>query len=195
MEKLVHSQTPIEFFKELVDEALARQGLSSSELSAYYLVHVLEQFVASDDLYAELEVEKGTTLAELLCEALAARGGRQLTMLKFTGDLALFVSGFFSDSIARRRVDLDYYVRMGGYAYRRAAVKSSADASEVFLELSSKFVRFVDVLNEVSEKSSLGDSTGILRLYERWLQTGSPRSESLLRQEGILLGQANKRVH
>lgn len=194
MEKLVQSQTPLEFFKELVEEAMEHQGLSSSELSSYYLVHVLDQFV-SDDVYAELDVEKGTTLAELLCEALAARGSRQFTMLKFTGDLALFVSGFFSDSITRRRVDLDYYVRMGAHAYGRAARRSSADASEVFLELSAKFPRFVDVLNEVSEKSSLGGSTGILRLYEKWLQTGSPRSESLLRREGILLGQANKRIH
>jgi len=195
MDKLVHSQTPVEFFKELVEEAMDRQGFSSSELSSYYLVHVLEQFVASDELYAGVEVDKETTLAELLCQALAASGSRQFTMLKFTGDLALFVSGFFSDSIARRRVDLDYYVRMGGYAYGRAARSRTADIAAVFQELSAKFARFVDVLNEVSEKSSLGGSVGILRLYERWLQTGSPRSKSLLRREGILLGEANKQIH
>lgn len=195
MEKLVRSQTPVELFKELVEEAMERQGFTGSELSSYYLVHVLEQFVDSDELYSGVSVDRETTLAELLCEALAAEGSRQFTMLKFTGDLALFVSGFFSDSIARRRVDLDYYVRMGGYAYGRAAHFRSAEVASVFRELSAKFVRFVDVLNEVSDKSSLGASSGVLRLYERWLQTGSPRSESLLRREGILLGAANKRIH
>ncbi len=102
--------------------------------------------------------------------------------MKFTGDLKLFVSGFFSDSIARRRVDLDYYVRMGGYAYGRAARLSPSEAAEVYYELSAKFGRFVDVLNEVS---ALFETRGILRLYEKWLQTGSRRSGALLQREGI----------
>ena len=64
----------------------------------------------------------------------------------------------------------------------------------MYRELSAKFGRFVDVLNEVSEKRGRRDA-GVLRLYERWLQTGSPRSKSLLRGEGILLAEANKKIH
>ena len=65
----------------------------------------------------------------------------------------------------------------------------------MFFELSAKFGRFVDVLNEVSEESSLTAAAGILRLYERWLQTGSKRSENRLREEGILLGKSADRIH
>jgi hypothetical protein len=195
MQKLVRAETPIEYFKELVESAIAKQGVTSSELSSYYLVQLLDQFVSADLLYAELAVDGDRPLAELLTEALSSRGERRFTRLKLTGDLALFISGFFSDSIARRRVDLDYYVQLGGYAYGGAARFSPQELSPVFDELASKFGRFVDVLNEVSETSSITENAGILRLYERWLATRSRRSEALLRQEGILLGPGSSRVH
>ena len=115
--------------------------------------------------------------------------------MRFTGDVALFISGFFSDSIGRRRVDLDSYARLGGYAYGGAARLSPQELSSVFNELARKFVRFVDVLNEVSEESGLAENGGIRRLYQRWLDTGSRRSETLLRREGILLGDGARRIH
>ncbi|MGH9324760.1 MAG: hypothetical protein ACRD21_15930 [Vicinamibacteria bacterium] len=195
MDKLLKSATSAEYFKELVERAMSRQGVSSSELSSYYLVQLLENFVAFDQMYAELEIDKDAPLAELLCQALAERGKRRFTLLRFTGDVALFISGFFSDSIGRRRVDLDYYVRLGGYAYGGAARLSPQELSSVFNELARKFVRFVDVLNEVSEESGLTENGGILRLYQRWLDTGSRRSETLLRREGILLGDGARRIH
>ena len=195
MHKLVNSQTPAEYFKELVDKALERQGVSSSELSSFYLVQLLDNFVSLHELHSELEVGMDTSLAELLCDALESVGGRRLTLFRFTGDLALFLSGFFSDNIARRRLDLDYYRRMGGYAYSRAAHLSPEELSSVFRELSQKFSRFVDVLNEVSEESSISDSASVIRLYERWRETGSRRSEALLRRQGILVDAAARQLH
>jgi hypothetical protein len=125
-----------------------------------------------------------------------ANGRRRLALLKVTGDVSLFVSGFFSDSLTKRLVDSDYYVRMGGYAYAKLA-KLSAHQTMVamFSELSMKFVQFVDVLNEVSEASALTDNKSLLRLYEKWLRTGSKRSEKLLREQGVLLVDASDRVH
>ena len=195
MDKVVRSESSIEYFKELVERAMARQGVRSSEDSSYYLVQLLDDFVALDQKYDEMDVDKETPLAALLCDALTSDGNRRFSLLKFTGDLALFVSGFFSDSIVRRRVDLDYYVRLGGYAYGGAARLGPQGSSFVFEELARKFVRFVEVFNEVSEESAFSDNAGILRLYERWLQTGSRRSEALLRREGVLLGTAARRVH
>ena len=195
MDNHLHSETPVEYFKEVVEKVMARQGFRTSELSSFYLVQLRDDFVDLDRRFTQAEVEVDTTLAELLCGAIASQGDRRFARLKLTGDVALFVSGFFSDSIARRRVELDYYVRMGGYAYGRAAQLSPNDAASVFHELSAKFGRFVDVLNEVSEESSLTDAAGVLRLYERWLQTGSKRSEIRLRQEGILLGTSADRMH
>ena len=195
MDKLLHSETPVEYFKEVVEKVMARQGFHSSELSSFYLVKLLDDFVTPDRRFGQAEVEVDATVAELLCGAIASDRDRRFARFKLTGDVALFVAGFFSDSMARKRVELDYYMRMGGYAYTSAAQLSPNDASSVFHELSAKFGRFVDVLNEVSEESSLTDAASILRLYERWLQTGSKRSENRLREEGILLGTSADRIH
>jgi hypothetical protein len=97
--------------------------------------------------------------------------------------------------VTRRLNDMDYYVRLGGYAYGGAARLSAIEAATLFEELARKFVRFVDVLNEVSEESAITENAGILRLYERWRQTGSRRSEALLRREGILVGDDSRRLH
>ena len=196
MDKLVHKQTPAEYFKELIDNALERQGSVLSELSSFYLVNLLETFVRQGESYAELGVGEDPRLAELLCHALMAHGGRRLSLLKATGDVSLFVSGFFSDSLDGGLVDSDYYVRMGGYAYGRlAGLSRHRTAASVFGELSENFLSFVDVLNEVSEASSLTDNKSLLRLYEKWLRTGSKRSENLLRESGVLLVPGSDRVH
>ena len=195
MRNVLHSETPVEYFKEVVEKVMARQGFRSSEMSSFYLVQLLDDFVAPGRRYSRADVEIDATVAELLCGAIASQGERRFARFKLTGDVALFVSGFFSDSMARKHVELDYYVRMGGYAYTSAAALSPNDAASVFHELSAKFGRFVDVLNEVSEESSLTAVAGILRLYDRWLQTGSKRSENRLRQEGILLGPSAGRIH
>jgi hypothetical protein len=195
MRKLVDGKTSVEYFKDLVERAIERQGVASSELSSYYLVQLLDSFVSLGQLQTDLNVDEDVSLAELMCEALQSAGERRLLLFRFTGDLALFLSGFFADNILRRRLDLEYYERMGGYAYRRAAHLSHEDLASVFCELAMKFGRFVDVLSEVSEESSLNDSASVLRLYERWRQTGSRRSESLLRQQGILVHSAARQLH
>jgi hypothetical protein len=58
--------------------------------------------------------------------------------------------------------------------------------SPVFAELAEKFLRFVDVLAEVSERSSCSSNADLLRLYERWLRTGSRRSGQLLLEWGVV---------
>ncbi len=191
MDTVLHSETPVEYFKEVVEKVMARQNFRSSELSSYYLVKLLDDFVALDPC----EAGPRATLAELYCEALQSHGSERFTKLKLTGDVALFVSGFFADSIVRRRVELDYYMRMGGTAYGRAAQISPRYSAAMFDELSKKFRRFVDVLNEVSEESALTDTPSILRLYGRWLESGSERSKRLLEREGILLDRSAKRMH
>ena len=55
----------------------------------------------------------------------------------------------------------------------------------LFDELREKFIDFVDVLNEVSERSNLSSDKDVLRLYEIWIRTGSKRSGAQLRKLGI----------
>jgi hypothetical protein len=103
------------------------------------------------------------------------------------GDTALFVSGFFADSLQRKLADVTYYRAMGGRAYARLSQETASSfAPAVFDELSGRFGEFADVLWEVSEASRIQNSShSIVQLYERWLQTGSPRSAQLLASQGI----------
>jgi hypothetical protein len=96
------------------------------------------------------------------------------------------MSGFFPDSFRRRVVDVDYYVSMGEYAYGSLSRRDEDAFSEVFGELSRKFVGFTDVLADISERTALATPTDVLRLYEKWLRTGSDRDGQRLIERGIL---------
>ena len=42
---ILREQAPAEYFKELIESALARQHLQAGEFTSYYLVNLLCQFV------------------------------------------------------------------------------------------------------------------------------------------------------
>ena len=187
---VVRRESASEYFKELVEGALAHQRIAAGELTSFYVVNLLTGFLqqpADDDQ---------TPLAFRLAEALDAAGIRQRTSLKQIGDFSLFVSGFFADSLNRKLVDVDYYVSIGGTAYTALSRYETDTFSPVFAELAENFVRFVDVLSEVSERASLSSNVDLLRLYERWLKTGSRRSGQLLAERGVVpnLAAKNNRV-
>src|SRR5258708_13802289 len=55
----------------------------------------------------------------------------------------------------------------------------------IYSQLACKFQPLVDALNEVSEMSYRHTDADILRLYEIWMKTGSPRAHGLLKQLGV----------
>lgn|SRR5262249_46237406 len=185
----------VPYFRELVESALAHQRLAAHELTAFYIVHLLSSFVRSDRLPGDAG-DDAEPLALRLARALDAGGIEQRLGLKSVGDHSLFVSGFFSDSLRRRLVDVDYYVAIGGSAYHALSRVETDRVAPVFAELGEKFAGFVDVLMEVSERSACTTNGDLLRLYERWLKTGSLRSGQLLAERGVLpvAGARNTRI-
>jgi hypothetical protein len=177
-------ETPAEYFKDLVESAVARQRLEVGSLTSYYLVNLLCGFVRLErNGAATLDDEP---LALRLAQALESGGVEQRARLRSLGDLSLFVSGFFSDSLNRKPVDVDYYVSMGEYAYGSLSRSEEASLASTFGELASKFCSMADVLADVSERSALTSNADLLRLYERWLRTGSRRDSQLLVEQGIV---------
>jgi len=173
-------ESAVEFFKDLVDGALAHQRITAGELTSFYVVNLLAGFLRRP---AE---EDDAPLAFRVARALESGGSQQRVSLREIGDLSLFMSGFFSDSLRRKVVDVDYYVSIGGWAYNALSRFDSDTLSPVYGELAEKFVDFVDVLSEVSERTSCASNADLLRLYERWLKTGSPRSGQLLIERGVV---------
>jgi hypothetical protein len=186
-EAVFRRESAVEYFKELVDEALARQHVSAGELTSFYVVHLLASFIRTGSQSAEGgRPRDAEPLALRLVQALESGGARQRTSLREIGDLSLFVSGFFSDSLNRKLVDVDYYVTIGGHAYNALSRQETDHLSPVFAELAEKFVGFVDVLSEVSERTFCASNADLLRLYEKWLKTGSRRSGQLLVERGVV---------
>ncbi len=179
---LFRSESPIEYFKELVESAMMRQGLAAGEMTSFYLVNLLAGYVHRGPVDGREEEPLGIRLAK----ALQADGSLQRDRLRRVGDLSLFISGYFSDSLNRSLVDIDYYITLGERAYGSLARQKDDTFSDVFDELAGKFSDFVDVLCEVSERTALTSNTDLLRLYERWLRTKSRRSGDLLARQGIV---------
>ena len=182
-ERLVRNESATEYFRELVESAMQRQKIAARELTSFYVVNLLTGFIHLDRSAGADDQPLAVTFAR----AMQAAGLAQRDGLRKVGDLSLFISGFFSDSLNRSPVDVDYYIQLGGTAYGSLARQAASDTfGDVFDELSEKFSDFVDVLSDVSERTSLTSNTDLLRLYEKWLRTGSRRSGDLLAARGIV---------
>jgi hypothetical protein len=181
-----------EFFHESMQSALRKQKVAVDDHTEHYVVNVLTMFARSEELYENTpEGVRLKPLAHMLAEASAASTPQQRdAALRRLGDVSLFIAGFFAQSFARKLVDVDYHIAMGGRAYGTLAESTRGTLrgqafSAVFLELAQKFQRLVDVLNEVAETAYTHSDQDILRLYEIWLKTGSPRAFNILRRLGV----------
>lgn len=179
---LVRQETAVEYFRELVDATLQRRHLEAGTLTSFYLVNLLAGFVHFEGAPASSDEPLGVRYLQ----SLHAAGPRQREGLREVGDRALFVSGFCPESLTRRLVDVDYYVDLGARAYGSLARREDDTLHDVFEELAANFVDFVDVLGDISEQASLTSNGDLMRLYERWLRTGSRRAGELLVARGIV---------
>ena len=181
-----------EFFHDSVQTALRKQRVDVDDHTEHYVVNVLTMFARSEQLYESTpEGIRLKPLAHMLADASEACSSQQRDdALRRLGDVSLFVAGFFAQSFARKLIDIDYHIAMGGRAYgtladnMRGSIRGQAFAA-VFLELAQKFQRLVDVLNEVAEMAHTHTDKDILRLYEIWMKTGSPRAFAILQRLGV----------
>jgi hypothetical protein len=190
------------FFQEAVDAAVRQQGVEATDQAMSYLVALLTDFARSEPI--EGGAVRGALdrpLAFLLDEAQRTTGAERFQRLRCLGDGVLYLTGFFGDHIENRGIDLGYVVSVGSTAYqgaatmlRRCDVESAARGSvrpadgNVFGELAQKFDRFVDVLTTVADATLAQQAKGergVLKLYERWLRSGSTTLASELGARGI----------
>jgi hypothetical protein len=187
---ILSSQSIRQLFSDLLNRAIKNQRVQVQPFTALYLTNLLHEYLSSEALF--VQTDDGSwqqkPLAFLLKEALEEQGPARVQMLRRLGDTSLFVSGFFPDSLARRSslVDVDYYIAMGGRAYDAVGSLAARHAGrDLWDELSSRFRLLVDLLNEVSERTLASTDKGFVRLYERWMKTGSERLAGVLSARGI----------
>jgi len=171
-----------DFFHEVVIEALRKQDVRLHDATCSYLVTLLAEQIA-----APVNEEP---LALKLVQADRAEPLDRVRLLKETGDTALYVCGFFAESLSRRLLSVDYYVELGGTAYRKL-VQAGRLVSEVvrsvFDELAAEFPRIVEVLAAARSDLHIHSSTNGLRLYEQWRTTPDEHLAHRLRAAGFLL--------
>lgn len=185
-EALVRDVSPAEFFRAQLLKAMEHQGISTSAFTEFYLVNLLAAGVRSDALPGAEPGYDEMPLALLYVRALDAARHQRARLLQRLGDSALFVSGFFADSLRGRVADQSYYRAMGCRAYGQLARDEDAGLGpRVFGELEDRFGAFADLFSEVSEQTRLTRPASIVRLYERWLATRSRRAALLLSETGI----------
>jgi hypothetical protein len=181
-----------EFFRDAFHAASEHQHLGIDEQAEQYVVNLLTMFSRADALYERTpDGLRIRPLAHMLADALEApsASARQRGLQRL-GDVSLFVAGFFARSFARKLIDIDYHIAMGGNAYSSLAdtlqrTLSGRCVAAVYAQLAQKFQGLVDALNEVSDMSYRHSDADILRLYEIWMKTGSPRARGLLHQLGV----------
>ncbi len=180
-----------EFFLEMVSSGLSNRKIRTVPAVQGYLVNLLEHYLDSRNLFDEPTDDVGnrkpTTLAEMFLTAANSHPTEKLELLKKLGDRSLYISGFFGDSLNRKLIDIDYYAEMGGAAYASLADTVKEDTTaQVYRTFSNRFLEFVDVLSYISQQSLVHTDQGLLRLYDRYLRTGSELAKEKLIEMGVL---------
>ncbi|MBI3814962.1 MAG: hypothetical protein HY279_10940 [Nitrospinae bacterium] len=187
--KITTHKNTAEYFKELVERAMGHQEIHTDETVAFYIVNLLSEYVKTDVSFPEGSNDE--PLIMLLNHALRSDYSERIKRFKQVGDFSLFISGFFSDSLKRKLIDIDYYIAIGSIAYNNLSgmMKEQRNGElfySLFHELTEKFKDFTDVIAEVSDMSSVGTNSDLLRIYERWVRTGSSRDAFMLRDKGVI---------
>jgi len=177
------------FFHEVVEDAIKARRVEATEGATQYVVAVLADF-AHPDRRAEEALEGPLTL--LLDEALhVLDAAERFERLRLLGDGVLYGCGFFGEAFEARGVDTKYLHQLGTRAYGAASsmLRSTQEGPDLFGELAEKFGVFVDVVAEVADATiAMGTESpkGLLKMYERWLRTGSERLASALTSRGMM---------
>lgn len=208
MTQIAIAPSMTEYFEGVVDDAVRSRRVEISTAVRGYLVGMLCDFAHPDETV-------GSTMDQPLTfqlrDALDAVGAERFLRLRRLGDGVLYVAGFFGGHIELRGVDRAYVLGVGSTAYGQAASmlrlggngavgfaamarereagRRLVAAPDVLGELATKFDRVADVLADVAEGTlALGayDDRTVLKLYDRWLKTGSSRLAGELAQRGLL---------
>lgn len=181
---------PQDYFRELVSSAMGSQQITTRPETEFYLVDLLNKFMTTDRLFPKDAQghQREEPLALMIKEALEKEQAEvQKNLFQHVGDVSLYVAGFFQDSLNRKLVDVDYYIDMGGTAYKQAAIRAEEKLFRaLYSELAEKFGKFVEVLAEVSDKTGQKTEKDILRIYEMWVRTKSDRAAKALKEVGII---------
>jgi hypothetical protein len=181
------------YFNGVVEEAIKACHVEATDLAKNYIVALLSNYARPDPVPGRA-LDRPLTF--LLDEALhTLEPAERFDRLRSLGDGVLYSSGFFGDHFQAKGVEQSYLIGIGSVAYGEASSMLRVSTKEVerrldiYRELADKFSSFVGVLSEIADStiaSSVGGSKDLLKVYERWLKTGSGRLAQTLTSHGLV---------
>jgi hypothetical protein len=180
------------WFRERLEAALGQRGLGAGEATRAYLVDLLARVGLGHENQG-----LGRPLALQLAEARSAAPADRLRLYRTLGDDALYLRGFCAEHLDHRGITSEYVATLGEAAYDQAGGLVLGGASEVYRELARKFEPFADTLDDVRESTAMRTPTDIVRLYDKWTKTHSPKIAERLSAEGVFpsRGGGSRAVH
>jgi len=180
------------WFRERLEAALGQRGLGAGEATRAYLVDLLARVGLGHENHG-----LGRPLALQLAEARSAAPADRLRLYRTLGDDALYLRGFCAEHLDHRGITSEYVATLGEAAYDQAGGLVLGGASEVYRELARKFEPFADTLDDVRESTAMRTPTDIVRLYDKWTKTHSPKIAERLSAEGVFpsRGGGSRAVH
>lgn len=193
------------FFASLVGEAAEERRVEATGATRAYVSGLLADYAKPGALTRDA-LERPVTL--LLAEALESVGRERFERLRALGDGTLYVCGFFAEHLENRGVALRYVESVGAQAYDGAAHMlrqsgltggDASSAPDVFGELAEHFDSFVRLIESIADRlvaqSGGGTPSNTVRLYERWLRTGSDEIATVLGARGLVPQRGGGGVH
>lgn len=192
------SQAPITesslatYFKNRLSHYAQRLRPPPHEDTCWYLGSLLDRFGHSEQVFVYQEGRLTLRpLALLYKDALDADTDRERCLiLRQLGDLALFLGALFPENFARRGIQRDYFIGMGGGAYDYLA-ENARHNRHIFSELSRTFARMLELVAKACSRKHSVSAEDVLALYKRWEETKDPIAASQLRSLGITLDESN----
>lgn len=174
MPQRIIAGTPLEFFRNALTDALARERVSVTPPAEYYVVHLL---VRQIDQGVHPDETLGDRFARAHHEAPAVR----VQQLRAVGDSALVFCGLWWEHQYRplRPSYATYHMDLGRVAYRNIG-------GQPFDELAAKFSALVDALIRLGTEHSLATARDIVRLYTLWQETDSRYAARALADLGLV---------
>lgn len=142
------------FFFDKLQEVNKKTTRPVSNESIYYLSLVLDQFGESKKFFEEKEgrVEQKVLGLKLL-ECSQQSHNQKKRSLREIGDTALFVCGYFYDSLNSKMIDAGYYENLGQIAYKSLDnfIPQAYEVPAFFEHLSERFSCLTNLISVISQ--------------------------------------------
>lgn len=143
------------FFFDRLQEVNRKSSRPVSNESIFYLSIVLDQFQESEKLFEEEEGRiREKVLGIKLMESTQLPESQMKRSLREIGDTALFVCGYFYDSLNSKMIDAGYYENLGQIAYQRLDnfFPKAYEVPAFYNKLSQRFNDLTNLVSIISKE-------------------------------------------